>query len=335
MVACALASGAARGEMRYSSDLEARQEGKRLEEVAALRTRQARALEALAEHESARARALGDEARAFAATRAGAQRWMRARTRSVQARAERSERVLARAGAARAGAAPASRTPVWSVSAVDPGAAQAPGAQRRRAADAHARERAALRAQAQRLEAAQRARASATTARAQGLEARKEARAARAAEVALREVLSDEALGIEPEPFAERKGWLEWPVRAGWNDVEDQVGRPRAEARVREDAALGSIGKGRIAWAGAMGGKQQGVIVTHEGGWMSVYVGVDPAREEGEWVQAGETIGIAQRGDRRDRTTVVGLEILKDGVGETPFAWMRHDDEGARGSGPQ
>ena len=335
MLACTLAAAAVgpahdvRGEARFNSDLEAREEGKRLEAVAALRARQARAVEALAVRESARAREHEREAEAFAATRVEAQRWIQARAKSARARAERSQVLLARAQGARAGETGAEGT-AWHASAIDPGAAQAPGTQRRRASEARAGERAALRARAQRRRAAERARGTGARLQAEGAQARKDAEAARAAERALRDALSDDALGVAAEPFEARKGWLEWPVRAGWNDVERTIGRPRAEARVKEDAALGSIGPGRIAWAGPMGGVRRGVIVEHEGGWMSVYMGVDPAREEGEWVEAGETIGIAQRGAREDGTTVVGLEILREGVGKTPFGWMR-DDESGRG----
>ena len=209
---------------------------------------------------------------------------------------------------------------------MDPGSAQRPQARIARMMRATREERAARAAGEARREAVRTAQATRTRRAREGASAARAAKAAHTGAQALREALSNEGLGVRlPKPFAERKGGLSWPIKAGWNDARHVLGRPRAQARVRTGATVKSVGAGRVAWTGPVGGTRRGVILTHGAGWMSIYIGVEASASEGEWVGEGEPLGETQTQGRADGTTLVGVEIVKDARAQDPFEWMREE----------
>lgn len=101
------------------------------------------------------------------------------------------------------------------------------------------------------------------------------------------------------EPFSGRKGNLGWPL-AG--QLLNDFGQPRAGGRLRwQGVMLGAdrgtevraVYHGRVAYADWLPGMGLLMVIEHGGGFLSLYGHNESLyREIGDWVEAGETIGI-------------------------------------------
>jgi len=144
----------------------------------------------------------------------------------------------------------------------------------------------------------------------------------------LTRVLTSLSIGAA-EPFAKRRGRLEWPTDGR---IMQRFGQPRADGRLRWDGVLLAAGAGedvravhhgRVVYADWLQGMGLLVIIEHGNGYLSLYGhNQDVVAEIGEWVTPGAVI--AHVGDSGGRA-VPGLyfEIRKEGKPVDPDGWIQ------------
>ncbi|MCZ6561262.1 MAG: peptidoglycan DD-metalloendopeptidase family protein [Gammaproteobacteria bacterium] len=104
---------------------------------------------------------------------------------------------------------------------------------------------------------------------------------------------------VVKDPFAGRKGSLAWPLRGR---LINDFGQPRAGGRLSwQGVTLGAergtevraVYHGRVAFADWLPGLGMLMVIEHGDGFMSLYGHNESLyREVGDWVEAGESIGI-------------------------------------------
>ncbi len=104
---------------------------------------------------------------------------------------------------------------------------------------------------------------------------------------------------VVKDPFSGRKGSLEWPLQG---QLINDFGQPRAGGRlswqgVMLGAARGTevraVYHGRVAYADWLPGLGMLMVIEHGDGFLSLYGHNESLyREVGDWVEAGESIGI-------------------------------------------
>ncbi|MCZ6879609.1 MAG: peptidoglycan DD-metalloendopeptidase family protein [Gammaproteobacteria bacterium] len=130
------------------------------------------------------------------------------------------------------------------------------------------------------------------------------------------------------DPFAGKKGSLGWPLKGR---LINDFGQPRAGGRLRwQGIMLGAVRgtevravyHGRIAYADWLPGMGLLMVIEHGDGFLSLY-GHNEAlyREVGDWVEAGETIGIV--GDSGGKLlSALYFEIRRGVTPLNPHQWL-------------
>lgn len=144
----------------------------------------------------------------------------------------------------------------------------------------------------------------------------------------LAKVLAD--IPQDPEkhqPFAQLKGRLAWPVAGR---LEARFGEARGHGELtwrgvliatREGSPVHAVSHGRVAFADWMRGFGLLLILDHGDGYMSLY-GHNQGlyKTTGDWVEAGEVIGVAGSSGGLDRPGLY-FEIRRDGRPVDPALW--------------
>jgi septal ring factor EnvC (AmiA/AmiB activator) len=191
--------------------------------------------------------------------------------------------------------------------------------------------------EAERLEAARQKRARIVA----GLDARisdRESEAARlAAEAASLESLIEELRravadlpGADRDPFASRKGKLDWPTRGL---LVSDFGQPRAGGSLKwNGVVIGSergrdvraVYYGRVAYADWLPGMGLLMVIEHGDGYMSLYGHNETLYKRiGDWVEPGEIIAAVGDTGGRARSGLY-FEIRRNGQPENPHRWFRN-----------
>ena len=86
---------------------------------------------------------------------------------------------------------------------------------------------------------------------------------------------------------------------------------------------------GRVVYAGPFRGYGQILIIGHGGGYYSVLAGLDRIEQSvGQWLVAGEPVGVMPHGDHRPR---LYLELRDNGQPVNPLPWLAIHDEKVNG----
>lgn len=146
----------------------------------------------------------------------------------------------------------------------------------------------------------------------------------------LQDVLADvKDLRFDEQPFSSRRGQLGWPLRGPvlarfgqdrglgdmhWNGIliEGQAG-----------AVVTAIARGHVVFADWLRGFGLLIIIDHGDGFMTLY-GHNEAifKENGDWVQPGETIATVGSGGRPRRTGLY-FEVRSGGKPVDPLRWLQ------------
>ncbi len=149
----------------------------------------------------------------------------------------------------------------------------------------------------------------------------------------LLEALREALVGIpddQPDspPFTARRGELPWPA-AG--ELAARFGEPRTAGPVWDGVLITApagtevraVHRGRVAFAEWLRGFGLLLILDHGDGYMSLYGHNDSLlKETGEWVEAGEPVGVVGSSGGRDDTGVY-FAIRHRGRALDPSAWCR------------
>ena len=135
-------------------------------------------------------------------------------------------------------------------------------------------------------------------------------------------------------PITQAKGHFEVPttgllvVRFG----EPQPGGMTSKGltfETRPSAQVVAPFDGQVLYAGPFKGYGQILIIGHRGGYYSVLAGLDRIEQNvGQWLVAGEPVGVMPQGDRRPR---LYLELRDNGQPVNPLPWLAIHDEKVNG----
>lgn len=135
-------------------------------------------------------------------------------------------------------------------------------------------------------------------------------------------------LGVQREPFAQRRGNLTWPllegrVRAGFGSAKEgsELTLDGVLLVAREGEEVRAIYDGRVVYADWLRGFGMLLVIDHGDGYMSLY-GHNEAllKEVGEWVAAGEVIALSGTSGGRD-DPVLYFAIRRHGEPLDPATW--------------
>ena len=145
---------------------------------------------------------------------------------------------------------------------------------------------------------------------------------------ALREALVGIPTDRPGQPFTARRGQLPWPTRG---QLASQFGEPRAAGSAWDGVLIAApagsevraVHRGRVAFAEWLRGFGLLLILDHGDGYMSLYGYNDSLlKETGEWVEAGEPVGVVGSSGGRDEPGVY-FAIRYRGRALDPSAWCR------------
>jgi len=147
-------------------------------------------------------------------------------------------------------------------------------------------------------------------------------------------VIPDPAKPVTIRPFAKARGTVLVPAsgrltrRFGEND-ELGVAAKGLTFETRDGAQVVAPFDGRVLFAGPFKGYGQILIIEHGDGYHSLLAGLDRVEGSvGQWVVAGEPVGIMPGGDRKPR---LYLELRHDGQPINPLPWLATRDEKVSG----
>ncbi len=130
------------------------------------------------------------------------------------------------------------------------------------------------------------------------------------------------------DPFAGKKGSLGWPIKGR---LINDFGQPRAGGRLRwqgvmlgavRGAEVRAVYHGRVAYADWLPGMGLLMVIEHGDGFLSLYGHSESLyREVGDWVEAGEIIGIV--GDSGGNLlSALYFEIRRGVTPLNPHQWL-------------
>lgn len=135
-------------------------------------------------------------------------------------------------------------------------------------------------------------------------------------------------LGVQREPFAQRRGHLSWPllegrVRAGFGSAKEgsELTLDGVLLVAREGEEVRAVYDGRVVYADWLRGFGMLLVIDHGDGYMSLY-GHNEAllKDVGEWVAAGEVIALSGNSGGRD-DPVLYFAIRRHGEPLDPGTW--------------
>jgi murein hydrolase activator len=135
-------------------------------------------------------------------------------------------------------------------------------------------------------------------------------------------------LGVQREPFGQRRGRLAWPLLEGRPSASFGSSREGSELTLdgvllaaREGEEVRAVYDGRVVYADWLRGYGMLLVIDHGEGYMSFY-GHNSAllKEVGEWVGAGEVIALSGNSGGRDQP-VLYFAIRHNGEPLDPAAW--------------
>ncbi len=135
-------------------------------------------------------------------------------------------------------------------------------------------------------------------------------------------------LGVQREPFAQRRGHLSWPLLEGRLRAGFGSGKEGSELTLdgvllvaREGEEVRAVYDGRVVYADWLRGFGMLLVIDHGDGYMSLY-GHNQVLllEVGEWVAAGEVIALSGNSGGRD-DPVLYFAIRRHGEPLDPGTW--------------
>lgn len=135
-------------------------------------------------------------------------------------------------------------------------------------------------------------------------------------------------LGVQREPFAQRRGHLTWPllegrVLAGFGSAKEgsELSLDGVLLVAREGEEVRAVYDGRVLYADWLRGFGMLLVIDHGDGYMSLY-GHNEAllKEVGEWVAAGEVVALSGNSGGRD-DPVLYFAIRRNGEPLDPATW--------------
>ncbi|UTW44349.1 peptidoglycan DD-metalloendopeptidase family protein [bacterium SCSIO 12696] len=144
----------------------------------------------------------------------------------------------------------------------------------------------------------------------------------------LERAIAELDLAGNSEPFANRQGKLNWPVKG---QLRKRFGnRRQADIRwngwllsARSGTAVNAIHHGRVVFSDYLRGHGLLIIIDHGDGYMSLYAHNQVLlKETGEWVQSGELISQVGNSGGLDESALY-FEIRKNGQPRNPSKWLK------------
>lgn len=135
-------------------------------------------------------------------------------------------------------------------------------------------------------------------------------------------------LGVQREPFVERRGQLAWPllegrVMAGFGSAKEgsELSLDGVLLVAREGEEVRAVYDGRVVYADWLRGFGMLLVIDHGDGYMSLY-GHNEAllKEVGEWVAAGEVIALSGSSGGREEPLLY-FAIRHHGQPLDPATW--------------
>jgi septal ring factor EnvC (AmiA/AmiB activator) len=133
----------------------------------------------------------------------------------------------------------------------------------------------------------------------------------------LRDVFADIPRALPADtPFARLRGALPWPSKGALRDSGDGV-----RIAASRGSEVRAVAHGRVAYADWLRGYGMLVIIDHGNGWMSLYGDNESVlRSVGDWVDAGDPVGIA--GATAGNNAGVYFELRHGGKPVDPRPWL-------------
>jgi murein hydrolase activator len=135
-------------------------------------------------------------------------------------------------------------------------------------------------------------------------------------------------LGVQREPFAQRRGHLTWPllegrIRSGFGSSKEgsEITLDGVLLVAREGEEVRAVYDGRVVYADWLRGFGMLLVIDHGDGYLTLY-GHNQAllKEVGEWVAAGEAIALSGNSGGRD-DPVLYFAIRRHGEPLDPAVW--------------
>jgi septal ring factor EnvC (AmiA/AmiB activator) len=138
--------------------------------------------------------------------------------------------------------------------------------------------------------------------------------------------------------MADARGRLPYPARgrvvAGFGDTvhpkfKTRIPHPGLDLAVAAGAPVKAVFDGEVSFAGWLSGYGYTVVLSHPGGYFTVYAYLDQLMARpGDGVSQGDTLATAGSGAGTDRPLY--FELRQGGQAVNPIPWLRSEDRGSR-----